>query len=203
MDTMIAISPAALEVPRVAAMSDGVRNTWRFALIGLLPACVVAAAGAVYVVTVLVGAFEGEYGVRRASSPPDFARLRVAAERLRWVGRDDPSVRYNLAMHELREDHLDAARRDLQRSLELQRTQHAWLALGVVEQRAESWSDALRAYDAALELDPENVAAWSRKAQVFARMGDRAKAREALERALTLAPERLDLQRRLEELQRT
>ena len=163
----------------------------------------VAAAGAVYVVTVLVGAFEGEYGVRRASSPPDFARLRVAAERLRWVGRDDPSVRYNLAMNELREDHLDAARRDLQRSLELQRTQHAWLALGVVEQRAESWSDALRAYDAALELDPANVAAWSRKAQVFARMGDRAKAREALERALTLAPERLDLQRRLEELQRT
>ncbi len=48
MDTMIAISPAALEVPRVAPMSDGARNTWRFALIGLLPACVVAAAGAVY-----------------------------------------------------------------------------------------------------------------------------------------------------------
>jgi hypothetical protein len=163
----------------------------------------VAAAGALYVVTVLVGAFEGEYGVRQASSPPDFARLRVAAERLRWVGRDDPSVRYNLAMHALREDRLDAARRDLLRSLDLQSSQHAWLALGVVEQRAGAWPEALRAYDAALALDPSNVAAWSRKAQVFVRMGERAKAREALERALNLAPERLDLQRRLEELQRT
>jgi hypothetical protein len=162
----------------------------------------VAAAGAVYAATVLVGAFEGEYGVRRASSPPDFARLRVAAERLRWIGRDDPSVRYNLAMHALREDQLDAARSDLLRSLELQRTQHAWLALGVVEQRAGAWRDALRAYDAALELDPASVAAWSRKAQVFVRMGDSAKAREALVRALSLAPERLDLRRRLAELER-
>ena len=163
----------------------------------------VAAAGALYAVTVLVGAFEGEYGVRRASSPPDFERLRVAAERLRWIGRDDPSVRYNLAMHALREDQLDAARSDLLRSLELQRTRHAWLALGVVEQRAGSWNDALRAYDAALELDPGNVAAWSRKAQVFVRMGEVAKAREALLRALTLAPERIDLQRRLDELEKT
>lgn len=163
----------------------------------------VAAAGALYAVTVLVGAFEGEYGVRRASSPPDFGRLRVAAERLRWIGRDDPSVRYNLAMHALREDQLDLARSDLLRSLELQRSQHAWLALGVVEQRAEAWHEALRAYDEALELDPANVAAWSRKAQVFVRMGERAKAREALEHALTLAPERLDLQRRLNELEKT
>jgi predicted Zn-dependent protease len=127
----------------------------------------------------------------------------VAAERLRWIGRDDPSVRYNLAMHALREDQLDAARSDLLRSLELQRTRHAWLALGVVEQRAGSWNDALRAYDAALELDPGNVAAWSRKAQVFVRMGEVAKAREALLRALTLAPERIDLQRRLDELEKT
>jgi hypothetical protein len=165
-----------------------------------LARALVASAGALYAVTVLVGAFEGEYGVRRASSPPDFARLRVAAERLRWVGRDDPSVRYNLAMHALREDHLDLARRDLQRSLELQRTQHAWLALGVVEQRAGDLMQALRAYDAALELDPSSVAAWSRKAQVFVRMGELAQARDALERALALAPERLDPKQRLAEL---
>ena len=153
-----------------------------------------------YVVATVVGALEGEYGVRRASDPPDFARLRVAAERLRWVGRDDPSVRYNLAMQELRENDLDAARRELRRSLALQRSQHAWLALGVVEQRAGSWSDALRAFDAALALDPASVAAWSRKAQVYLRLGDRAQARDALEHALSLSPERIDLQRRLAEL---
>ena len=160
----------------------------------------VGVAGAAYVVTTLVGAIEGEYGVRRASNPPDFARLRVAAERLRWVGRDEPSLRYNLAMHELRENHLEIARRDLERSLALQRSEHAWLALGVVHQRSGEWHDALRAYDAALGLDPENVAAWSRKSQVYVQLGDAAHAREALEHALALAPERIDLQKRLAEL---
>ena len=154
--------------------------------------------------TVLVGAFEWEYGVRRASDPPDFARLRVAAERLRWVGRDDPSVRYNLAMHALRDDATSTPRAASSSAASaLQRTPHAWLALGVVEQRAGAWRDALRAFDAALELDPASVAAWSRKAQVWVRLGERAQAREALERALTLAPERLDLQQRLAELEKT
>jgi len=160
----------------------------------------VGVAGVAYVVTTVVGAIEGEYGVRRASNPPDFARLRVAAERLRWVGRDEPSLRYNLAMHELRENHLELARRDLERSLALQRSEHAWLALGVVHQRSREWHEALRAYDAALGLDPANVAAWSRKSQIYVQLGDPVHAREALERALELAPERIDLQRRLAEL---
>jgi hypothetical protein len=160
----------------------------------------VAGAGAVYVVATVAGALEWEYGVRRASDPPDFARLSVAAQRLRWVGRDDPSVHYNLAMHALRSDDLVGARRELERSLELQHTPHAWLALGIAHQRAGDWRGALAAFDEVLGLDPASVAAWSRKAQVLLRLGERAQARAALEHALALAPERLDLKQRLAEL---
>ena len=181
--------------PRAALPAPGATpRVPRFARAGI------AAAGVAYVVSTVVGALEQEYGVRRASDPPDFARLRLAVERLRWVGRDDPRVRYNLAMHALRENDLDGARGELERSLALQRTPNGWLALGVVEQRAGAWRDALHAYDETLALDPASVAAWSREAQVFARLGDSGRARDALLRALALAPERLDLERRLEEL---
>ncbi len=175
-----AAAPAAAPTPRRAGIPRGG----------------IAAAGIVYLATSVVAVLEAEYGVRRASDPPDFARLRLAAERLRWVGRDDPSLRYNLAMHAVREDDLATARRDLKRSLALQESHHAWLALGVVEQRSGAWRAALAAYAAALSLDPSSVAALSREAQVWERLGERERAREALERALDLAPERLDLKQR-------
>jgi hypothetical protein len=161
----------------------------------------VGAAGVVYAVATVIGSLEFEYGVRRANGEnPDFARMRVAAERLRWVGRDDPGLRYNLAMDALRGQDLAGARGDLQRSLALQQSPHAWLALGVVEQRSGALRDALDAYDAALALDPKSVAAWSRKSQVWLRLGDRARAKESLVRALELAPERIDLRERLAKL---
>jgi hypothetical protein len=48
MDTMIAISPTALEVPRVVPMSDGLVIFWRFALVLGMPFLVLAAGAFVY-----------------------------------------------------------------------------------------------------------------------------------------------------------
>jgi hypothetical protein len=48
MDTMIAISPSALEVPRVAPMKDVVRNVWGGVLAIGLPVMVLMAASLVY-----------------------------------------------------------------------------------------------------------------------------------------------------------
>jgi hypothetical protein len=49
LDTMIAISPTALEVPRVAAISDGVRDFWRWGVLTFgLPALVLVAGAGVY-----------------------------------------------------------------------------------------------------------------------------------------------------------
>jgi tetratricopeptide (TPR) repeat protein len=161
----------------------------------------VALVGVAYAIATVLGSLEFEYGVRRAGDPPDFARMRVAAERLRWVGRDDAGLRYNLAMESLRQSDLASARGDLRRSLALQESPHAWLALGVVEQRSGAWQEALRAYDEVLRLDAASVAAWSRKAQVWLRLREPERAREALQRALELAPERIDLRERLAKLE--
>jgi hypothetical protein len=49
MDTMIAISPSALEVPRVAPIADGTRDFWRWGVLTFgLPAMVLVAGAGVY-----------------------------------------------------------------------------------------------------------------------------------------------------------
>jgi hypothetical protein len=49
LDTMIAISPSALEVPRVAPISNGVRDFWRWGVLTVgLPAMVLVAGSLVY-----------------------------------------------------------------------------------------------------------------------------------------------------------
>ena len=70
-----------------------------------------------------------------------------------------------------------------------------------VARRALGVDTETEAIDQALDLDPASVAAWSRKAQAWLELGDRARARDALEHALALAPERIDLRQRLAELE--
>jgi hypothetical protein len=49
MEPMIAISPSAMQVSRIASMSDGALKTWRIgALLVGLPMAVIAAGGLVY-----------------------------------------------------------------------------------------------------------------------------------------------------------
>jgi hypothetical protein len=50
MDTMIAISPTALEVPRVAPMKEGAKTAWNALLIAGLPLLVVVAGAMVFLV---------------------------------------------------------------------------------------------------------------------------------------------------------
>jgi tetratricopeptide (TPR) repeat protein len=157
----------------------------------------VAVAGLAYAGATVFGTLEFEYGVRRASDPPDFARLQLAAERLRWVGRDHPDVRYDLGVHDLREGDLAAARREIERSLALGPQPHTFVALGLLEQRSRRWPEALAAFQAALALDPDDVAALHGSAQEWLRRGEPERARRALERAVALAPERADLRERL------
>ena len=47
-DTMIAISPAAMQVSRIADMKDATLNTWRVFLCGVLPALALAAGIGMY-----------------------------------------------------------------------------------------------------------------------------------------------------------
>jgi hypothetical protein len=179
----------AREEGDVASARDVLRRPW----IGRAGRSAVAVAGVTYLAFTVVGTIELEYGVRRAMDPPDFDRLRVAAERLRWVARDQPDVRYNLGMQAVREGDLDGARRELRRSLELSESSTGWEALGLVEQRDGRLDRALSAWTAALAIDPDSLPALVGSAGVWQRRGETQRARAALERALELAPQRRDL----------
>jgi hypothetical protein len=180
-----------------AATPIGVRPRW----IGRAFRGLVATLGLVYALFTIAGTLELEFGVRRAQDPPDFERMRTAVQRLRWVGRDQPDVRYNLGMQALGEGDSDAARRELRRSLELSESSTGWVALGLVERRARRWDEALVAYQSALALDPDHVGALAGAAAAWQRTGEPERARAALTRALRVAPERDDLRMQLEQLE--
>jgi tetratricopeptide (TPR) repeat protein len=155
------------------------------------------AAGLVYAATFAFGTLEYEFGVRRAGEADDFARMRTAAERLRWIGRDDARLRHNLAIGAMRARDLEAARREVERGLQLDESARSWVLLGMVRQRGGDKRGAAAAYQRALELDPAHVPALSQLARVYVELGDQDRARDALLRAIEIAPDRADLRERL------
>jgi hypothetical protein len=134
------------------------------------------ASGAVVVVLTVAGTLEAEYGVGRALAASDVDRLAVAANRLKWMG----------------------AIREFDRSLALRPTAAVWINLGVAHERENRLAQAIEAYESALDLDPENVTALYYAGQASLRTGQLTRARELLERASTLAPERADIRSALE-----
>lgn len=151
---------------------------------------IVIAGGLAYSVAAIVGTLEAEFGVRRAADTADLARMNSAVQRLRWVGRDHPGVRYDLGMAELAQGNLDAARHNLERSIDLARDEPAsWVGLGMLAEKEQRLFDALEAYEAALSLDPNNLAALTRKARLLRLGGDSGGASALLRRALEVDPE--------------
>ncbi|MGH0030344.1 MAG: tetratricopeptide repeat protein [Myxococcota bacterium] len=156
--------------------------------------------GAVYALSFGYATIERELGVRRAQLREDFERMAVAARRLRWVGRDDASLRHNLAIGALRRGDLAAARSEVERSLALQPTPRTWVLAGMLRQREGDAAGEQAAYEQAVALDAGHVPALVRLAAVRERAGDRVGAREALGRALEVDPARDDLRARRDAL---
>ena len=127
--------------------------------------------------------------------------MRTAATRLRWVARDHPGLHHDLGVLAVRAGDLETAARELERSLALAPAASTWLTLARVEQSRERWGNALRAYGAALEIDPDNVAGLSGSARIWLRVGEPELAVRALSRALEIEPEREDLRSRLNRAQ--
>ncbi|HIF94295.1 MAG TPA: hypothetical protein EYG46_14690 [Myxococcales bacterium] len=164
-------------------------------------ATLVALAGIAYVLVSIVGTLEVEFGVRRASSPPNYSRMRTAANRLRWIGRDNPGLRYDLGLAAFANGDLEVAERELRRSVSLNNDPAVWVGLGMVAERGARWQSALDSYDAALAADESNLAALTRSARLLQRSGRTERAIRYLERATTLAPENKNLRNWLEELE--
>ena len=128
--------------------------------------------------------WQREFVVNRSR---DLSELEGASRWLAWIGRDSPQLHAYLGRSLATRDP-DAAVAAYRRSLDLHPTPAAWTGLGQIEARRESWSEASRAFDAALAGDPDHVPALIGSARVWLAQGQREKARAALETARALAP---------------
>jgi hypothetical protein len=98
--------------------------------------------------------WEKEVGHRRALAAADLGRVRLAGERLRFLGRDGPRLRNAIGRLEERRGQTGAAAVEYQRSLALSPTAAAWAGLGRIADRRGDRVAAREAYAAALALDP-------------------------------------------------
>jgi hypothetical protein len=158
--------------------------------------------GVAYGAFYLVGIWEIEHGFRRAVDPPNAERMRLAVERLSYVGHDHPGIHLNLAILAVRDGDLATGETEALRSIALGPSVAAHLLLGQIHQQRKQWSEARNDYESALAIDSKHVVALTQSAVVSTHLGDLARAEEELASAVALAPARQDLRNRLDQLRR-
>lgn len=145
-------------------------------------------AGGWAVLAIAVGVQYELWAGNRAARATDRPRVRTAVERLERVGYESPTVYVRLARRDLEQGDLHSALASLRQARAIYPTAEMWTTYGAVYERAGDPSRALAAYDRALELDPDSVAALANSARVLRRRGDDRAARERAERAAALSP---------------
>jgi tetratricopeptide (TPR) repeat protein len=115
----------------------------------------VYASGVLGVLLALLGTLEHEFGFARASERADLARLERAAERLRWLAREDPALWSRIGGLRAERGDSPGALAAFERSLALFPTASAWIDSGIARERVGDLSGARSAYARALELAPE------------------------------------------------
>jgi cytochrome c-type biogenesis protein CcmH/NrfG len=130
--------------------------------------------------------WEREYVINRAGD--DMDRVLRSAERLTWIGRDSPPLHTQVAGELARRGELDRASAEYRRSLELYPTPDAWVGLGRVYFARAEYAQATRAFEAALDLAADDLAALVHAGRTWMRRERPDLARAYLERAVALAP---------------
>ncbi len=148
----------------------------------------VAVVGSVCVAVTVAWVFEDQYGFRRAAERGDWQRAEQATRRLGWIGRSSAEYPLRIALAKAQAGELEAAGRQVQSSLDLHATPRARLLEGQLHRRRGDWSAALRAFEEAASLDPSLPAAHYEAGVAWIELGDLARARARLKRALELAP---------------
>jgi tetratricopeptide (TPR) repeat protein len=148
-----------------------------------------------FVLIQVAGTAEYQLNALAAMDPLDPERLRASAQRLRWLGKPDPDIHYRLGVAAGEKGDLELARREFERSLELQVSARGWVGISFVEVEEGRPERARHALEQAVRLEPRNPEAWARAADVWVALGDLERARGSVARALELAPEREDLRR--------
>ena len=153
------------------------------------PAALAWGAGVLSVAVALFAFYEGTFGHERALAEHDVPRARVAARRLAWIGRDGPTIHREIGRMLVQNGATAAARQAYQRSLELYPTAGAWLELANLEEGAGDFEAALRGWNAAIDLDPDNAGSLYRAGLAELELGNPQLAVARLERATALAPD--------------
>jgi tetratricopeptide (TPR) repeat protein len=141
-----------------------------------------------------------ELAVRSAQDPSDPSSLHAAVSRLRWLGLDDADARFRLGVDAGMRGDLSAARQEFERSLLLQETGRGWVGLAHTEFHDGHPEQAQAALLHAVRVEPDDPETWLRASEVWSALGDEGRARDALARAASLAPERADIAARLRTL---
>ncbi len=145
--------------------------------------------GALSIVYGGVTLYEEEVGYRAALQRNDLIRARQAVQRFASLGRDGPSKHTELGVRYARMGENRAAQREFLRSAELHPTFLAWLSLARMHDHGGSWEGALRAYENALELKPDDADTIYRIGLMCMRTAQPERAVAELERAAELSPE--------------
>lgn len=148
------------------------------------------AVGAAMLALAVASFFETEFGLRRAFQRSDIPRMRVALERLDWMGRESASNHLEFGRILLNRGDAGGAQREFERSIELYPAANAYIALGDTFEKTGRMPEARAAIDRAVDLAPDVAPLLYRSASLASRNGDADRARELLERAVELDPER-------------
>jgi hypothetical protein len=133
-------------------------------------------------------AYEYKWGALGEVGPLDASRVERAVDRLRWIGRDDPNLRFRLGTAAGESGDLAEARSQFERGLQLEETAQGWVGISYVEFHAGRADEARQALERAVASEPENPEAWVQSAQVWQALGDSEAAERAYARAATLDP---------------
>lgn len=147
-------------------------------------------AGALCCAGLVFAEFEMEFGLRRAYARMDITRMRTALDRLDFIGRDSASNHLAVARFLAGQNDTANAIREYQQSLKLFPTPDAWAGLADQLEKGGLLPQARRALDNAIELAPDSAALAHRGASLATKSNDPARARELLERAIRLDPDR-------------
>jgi tetratricopeptide (TPR) repeat protein len=148
------------------------------------------AVGAAMLAIAIASFVETEFGLRRAYEHADIARMRVALDRLDWMGRESASHRLQFGQILASRGDAEGAEREIERSIALYPVPDAYVALADAYERAGRIRDARAALDQAIALSPDAAPLLYRAGSLANRDGDADRARALVERAVALDPDR-------------
>jgi hypothetical protein len=146
-------------------------------------------AGALATLAVLAAIGEREWRLNAALASGDLAGVHASLERLRWIGHVGPDDYRRAGRVAMQQQSHREARHYFELSLQRHESAATWVAVGQLASAQGNAEDALRAYESALEVNPNAPDALFLLGSEWLRQGEPGRALPFLERAAAVVPE--------------